>query len=243
MTDTHSSDHNVAFESAEPAQSLPGLVERQAARTPGATAVLSQSGQLTYAELNARVNRLAHYLIRLGVGPERLVALALPRGEPVLVALLAVAKTGAAYLPIDPGLPSARIAFMLADATPVLVVTDDATAARLPAGGPARLLLDDPAVKAGQDQDVTDTDRIASLHLANPAYVIYTSGSTGTPKGVVVSHTGLAGLAEVMRRLGASPGSRVAQVAGLSFDAMVAELVTAWSAAGAWRCRPGAAGR
>jgi non-ribosomal peptide synthetase component F len=129
------------------ALTLPELVEQQAARTPGAIAVLSRAGQLTYAQLNERASRLAHHLIGLGAGPERVVALVLPRGEPVLVALLAVAKTGAAYLPVDPGLPVARIAFMLADAAPVLVVTDTATAARLPGSQSGRCRPVRPAAR------------------------------------------------------------------------------------------------
>jgi amino acid adenylation domain-containing protein len=219
-----------------PALPLHELVQQQAARTPGALALLSRAGPLTYAELNERANRLAHHLAGLGAGPERVVALALPRGEPVLVALLAVLKTGAAYLPIDPGLPAARITFMLADAGPVLVVTDAATAVRLPEDGPARLLTDDPAtaaaVAACPARDLADADRSAPLRLAHPAYVLYTSGSTGTPKGVTVPHAGVASLAGAVRSLGVAPGSRVAQVAGLSFDAMVMELVMAWSAGG-----------
>jgi nonribosomal peptide synthetase DhbF len=219
-----------------PALTLPEFVEEQAARGPGALAVLSRAGQLTYAQLNERANRLARHLVGLGAGPERVVALVLPRGEPVLVALLAVAKTGAAYLPIDPALPAARIAFMLTDAAPVLVVTDTATDVRLAEGGTARLLADDPAIVAAvaacPGGDLSDADRSAALHLAHPAYVIYTSGSTGTPKGVVVSQAGLASLASAVRCLGVAPGSRVAQVAGLSFDAMVFEMVMAWSGGG-----------
>jgi amino acid adenylation domain-containing protein len=219
-----------------PPLSLSGLFEAQVARTPEAAAVLSGAGQLAYAELNERANQLARHLVGLGAGPERVVALVLPRGEPVLVALLAVAKTGAAYLPIDPGLPTARIAYMLADAAPVLVVTDTASGVRLPEGGPARLLADDPAtvsaVAACPARDLTDADRSAPLRLAHPAYVVYTSGSTGTPKGVAVSHAGLASLASAMRSLGVAPGRRVAQVAGLSFDALVMELVMAWTAGG-----------
>jgi amino acid adenylation domain-containing protein len=218
------------------ALTLPELVEQQAARTPGAIAVLSRAGQLTYAQLNERASRLAHHLIGLGAGPERVVALVLPRGEPVLVALLAVAKTGAAYLPVDPGLPVARIAFMLADAAPVLVVTDTATAARLPGGGPARLLTDDPAMAAATAacpaRNPADADRSAPLRVAHPAYVIYTSGSTGTPKGVVVSHAGLASLASEMRWLEAGPGATVAQLGTLSFDIMVMEMLMAWAAGG-----------
>ena len=212
-----------------------GLFEAQAARTPGATAVASAAGELTYAQLSERANKLAHHLAGLGAGPERVVGLALPKGEPVVVALLAVMKTGAAYLPIDPELPPARIRLMLADAAPVLVVTDRATSAVLPDGGPPRLLADDPAVAAAvaarPGRDLADADRTAPLRPAHPAYVIYTSGSTGTPKGVVVTHTGLASLASAARqRFRVGPASRVGQLTTLNFDPAVLALLMAWPA-------------
>src|ERR1700678_2355403 len=172
---------------ARPSRTLPELIEAQVRRTSGAVALAWRGGELSYAELNERANRLARYLIRLGACPERIVALALPRGAPAMVALLAVTKSGAAYLPVDPLLPAARIAFMLADARPLLVVTDAATSSGLPGGGPPRLVIDDPSVAAAvaacPAKDMTDVDRLAPLRSANPAYVIYTSGSTGTPKG------------------------------------------------------------
>ncbi len=99
-----------------PAATLPELFEQQAARTPHAPAVISGGAELTYAELNARANRLARHLITLGAGPERLVAIAMPRSADVIVAVLAVLKSGAAYVPVDPDYPPDRIAFMLADA-------------------------------------------------------------------------------------------------------------------------------
>src|SRR5207302_8492799 len=102
---------------------FPALFEAQVARTPDAPAVLCETGALTYAELEARANRLAHLLIEGGAGPERIVALALPRSVEIVVAQLAVVKAGAAYLPVDPAYPAERISFMLADARPVLVLT------------------------------------------------------------------------------------------------------------------------
>ena len=234
--------------SAVPDSTLPGLVEAQVARTPGAVALAvipaapvpapalaPAAGELTYAGLNERANRLAWYLMSRGAGPERVVALVLPRGEAVIVAMLAVAKTGAAYLPVDPGLPAARISFMLADASPVLVLTDAAGSAALPAAGPPPVVLDDPAVKASAAgctaRDLTDADRLARLHPAHPAYVIYTSGSTGTPKAVVVSQAALVNLVAThvaMHAIG--PDSRVLQVASLSFDTSSAEIWRALAA-------------
>jgi amino acid adenylation domain-containing protein len=213
---------------------LPDLIEAQVRRTPQATALVSAAGKLSYAELNTRANQLAHYLIGRGAGPEQVVALALPRGEPAIVALLAVAKTGAAYLPVDPQLPAARIAFMLADAGPVLVLTDVATSARAGADGPAQVVIDDRSVAAAvtgaASRDVTDTDRLAPLRSSNAAYVIYTSGSTGTPKGVTVTQEGLVNLAIAHIAAHAlGPGSRLLQVASLSFDTSSGEI---WRALG-----------
>jgi nonribosomal peptide synthetase DhbF len=173
------------------AQTLPQLLERQAARTPDAVAVECEGRLLSYRELDERANQLARYLVTLGAGPERLVAVALPRGELMVITLLGVLKAGAAYLPIDPDYPAGRIEFMLADASPVLLITDSAGAG-LPAAGVRVVVADDPATDAAiaalPGTPVTDSDRVASLSSAHPAYVIYTSGSTGNPKGVTVTH-------------------------------------------------------
>ncbi len=115
---------------------LPQLFERQAAQTPEAIAVVFEAQSLTYAELNRRANRLAHGLIAQGIGPAQFVGIALPRGLDLLVALLAVLKAGAAYLPLDPDYPQDRLAFMIEDAQPTLVITHAAVADRLPAGAP-----------------------------------------------------------------------------------------------------------
>ncbi|MEV5593674.1 non-ribosomal peptide synthase/polyketide synthase [Streptomyces sp. NPDC052496] len=173
---------------------LPALFEAQAARTPGALAVLAgDAGDdvLTYRELNERANRLARLLLKRGAGPERLVAVALPRSADLVVALLAVVKTGAAYLPVDPGHPAERIALMLRDADPVCLVTTGRAGAAAPHAADAVRLDDDTTVRAlaeGPGGDLTDAERAGRLDPAHPAYVIYTSGSTGTPKGVAVPH-------------------------------------------------------
>ncbi|MER6124300.1 amino acid adenylation domain-containing protein [Streptomyces sp. NPDC001795] len=163
---------------------IPALFQEQAARTPDAVAVSDGLGaSLTYRELNTRANRLAHHLVERGAGPERLVALVLPRTIDLVVAVLAVLKSGAAYVPVDPAYPQERIASVLADAEPVHTVTT--TAHPLP-GRPVTVLDDaahDAAVRRcpGTDPDV-------ALLPGHPAYAIYTSGSTGRPKGVVVTH-------------------------------------------------------
>ncbi|WP_262705895.1 MULTISPECIES: non-ribosomal peptide synthetase [Streptomyces] len=212
---------------------LATLFERVAARAPQACAVRWEDQELSYDELNRHANRLARRLVAMGAGPERFVAVALPRSVAWITAVLAVAKAGAGYLPVDTDYPHERIAFMLHDARPVLVVTADAVQDPLPpADVLPRLCLDDPAVAdaltAAPDTDLGDTDRAGSLVTANAAYMIYTSGSTGRPKGVVVTHAALAALADLhTRRLGAGPGSRVLQFASPSFDASVWEVCMA----------------
>ncbi|WP_344929845.1 condensation domain-containing protein, partial [Streptosporangium carneum] len=177
-----------------PGEHLPALFEAQVARTPDAPAVASESDALSYAELNARANRLARHLIQRGIGAEDFVVTALPRSPELVVALLAVLKAGAAYLPVDPDYPAERIGFMLGDAAPVLTLTTAEQASGLPAGPPPLVLDDSGTVEAlarCSDADVVDADRVVPLSLGHPAYVIYTSGSTGRPKGVVVEHRSL----------------------------------------------------
>ncbi|MEU8622514.1 amino acid adenylation domain-containing protein [Streptomyces sp. NPDC048623] len=213
----------------DPAPTLAGLFEQQVRRSPGAPALEYEGTVLTYAELNRRANRLARLLIARGVAPEDRVALLLPRSAEFVVALLAVVKAGAAYVPVDPAYPAARIEHILGDAAPAYVLADAGTRETARAAGRATLLLDDPAVRdelsAAADTDPADEDRTAVLTAGNTAYVIYTSGSTGRPKGVLVTHAGLPGLAGTfIRRLGVVPGSRVLQFASTGFDAMVPEL-------------------
>ncbi|MEV4598331.1 non-ribosomal peptide synthase/polyketide synthase [Amycolatopsis sp. NPDC049253] len=169
-----------------------GLFEAQVRRSPGAVAVVGEA-RWTYAELNARANRLARALVERGAGPETLVALALPRSAEVLLAILAVHKAGAGYLPLDPDYPAERLAAMLADARPGLLVTVAEVRGVLPEFGDTVLLPDLLAAEVSE-ADLTDADRLRPLRPENPAYVIYTSGSTGTPKGVVVPHSGLVNL-------------------------------------------------
>ncbi|MEW1749997.1 non-ribosomal peptide synthase/polyketide synthase [Streptomyces angustmyceticus] len=192
-----------------PAATLPELFQRQAARTPDAPALIDGTRELTYAELERAANRLAHHLIGRGVGPESVVALALPRSAETVVAQLAVTKAGGAFLPVDPAYPAERRDFMVRDAG-------------------AAMVLDDPAGiwrTEGPDTAPTDADRRVPLTDAHPAYVIYTSGSTGTPKAVVVAHTGLAPFAAAAAaRYAVRAGDRVLQFASPSFDASVLEL-------------------
>jgi amino acid adenylation domain-containing protein/non-ribosomal peptide synthase protein (TIGR01720 family) len=209
---------------------LSELFEAQVARTPDLPAVVFEGGAVSYAELDARANRLARLLIQWGAGPERIVALALPRSVQIVVAQLAVVKAGAAFLPVDPGYPAERIAFMLADAGPVLVITLDELVAQLPfPEGVAVLAVDSAEMISAladlPDGVVTDAERVSPLLLDHPAYVIYTSGSTGRPKGVLVSHAGLASFAAAeAHQYEVRPGDRVLQFSSPSFDASVLEL-------------------
>ncbi|MFJ8910220.1 non-ribosomal peptide synthase/polyketide synthase [Amycolatopsis sp. NPDC102389] len=171
-----------------------GLFEEQARRSPGATAVVSGGVALTFAELNERANRLARALVAHGVGPEDFVALALPRSADVLLAILAVHKAGAAYLPLDPDYPAERLAAMLADARPQVILTEPELLESLPRTDIETLALCALVTEDRQAHDLTDRDRVRPLVPEHPAYVIYTSGSTGTPKGVVVPHRGVVNL-------------------------------------------------
>ncbi|MEV5934742.1 non-ribosomal peptide synthase/polyketide synthase [Streptomyces sp. NPDC052079] len=204
---------------------LPAAFEAQAARTPDATAVVFEDTRLTYAELNERANRLARLLVRHGVGPERRVAIALPRSLDLVVAIHAVVKAGGAYLPVDTDYPASRIARLLTDAAPELVLTRGDVAGRLPASAAAHLLVDEADTAGLSGADLTDADRTAPLGLAHPAYVIYTSGSTGRPKGVVVSHAAIANRLLWMQdayRLDAT--DRVLQKTAFGFDVSVWEF-------------------
>ncbi|WP_405487682.1 amino acid adenylation domain-containing protein [Nocardia sp. NBC_00511] len=151
---------------------LPVLFARQATRVPDATAVVGAGRTLTYRELDEQSNRLARRLIRQGIGPESRVGLRLSRTERMVVAILAVLKAGAAYVPIDPAHPAERTEFVLADAAVALVLTDS-----------------DCVPGEESATAITDDDRRTALRPDHPAYLIYTSGSTGTPKGVVIPHS------------------------------------------------------
>ncbi|WUI73714.1 amino acid adenylation domain-containing protein [Streptomyces sp. NBC_00400] len=217
---------------AVPALTMPELFEAQAARTPQAEAVVYEDTVLTYGELDRRANQLARLLITHGVGPERLVALAMPRSADMITAALAIHKAGGAYLPIDPDYPTDRITYMLTDAAPTCVLTESTTAGHLPQVPCPQLVLDNAAITARltelPDTPVTDDERTTPLDLHHPAYLIYTSGSTGRPKGVLVTHTGIASLATAQtQHLAIGPTSRTLQFASLSFDAATWEIIMA----------------
>ncbi|MFB7669437.1 amino acid adenylation domain-containing protein, partial [Kitasatospora sp. NPDC056138] len=215
---------------------LSELFQARVQATPDATALEAGDATWTYAELNARANRIAHWLISRGIGTEQLVGLALPRSAEQLAVILGIAKAGAAYLPIDPDYPADRIAYMLADAAPALLLTTDRLSENLlaAAGTGGEILTIESQAKRWDDQpttDPTDVDRIAPLTPANTAYTFYTSGSTGRPKGSVIAHSGLADLiTTAVERCEAGPDSRVLQLASPSFDPAVVEIFMAFAA-------------
>lgn len=211
------------------------LFERCARRYPDQPAVDDGGLLLSYRELNARANQLARRLIASGAGADQVIAVALPRSAGQVAALLAVLKSGAAYLPLDMSYPPERLAFMMRDARPALAITTMSGSRQLAdAGGDlACLELDQPgsvsAIALAGDGDVTDDERAIPAHAGHAMYVIYTSGSTGTPKGVVVTGAGMAALADTQRRmLGVGPGSRVLQWASISFDAAFWDISAAF---------------
>ncbi|WP_184738444.1 non-ribosomal peptide synthetase [Streptomyces netropsis] len=210
---------------------LPDAFREQVARTPDVTALVFEDTAMTYAELDARATRLARRLVSQGAGPDQVVAVALPRSTDLVVALLAVLKSGAAFLFVDTAYPARRIAYLLEDSAAALVVTDSESATSLPACEP--VLIDAPAL----DDESSEELEIA-VAADHPAYVVYTSGSTGQPKGVMVTHGGLANLlafyrAEVIataERIRGSRRCRMALTASLSFDTSVVGLL--WQAVG-----------
>lgn len=166
---------------------LPDRFTHFATLSPDAIAVTAGEQSLSYAELEARANRLARRLVAAGAGPDRIVGVSLPRSADLIVALLAVLKAGAAYLPLDPSYPTARLEYLLSDAKPVTIIS--APDVRIPDNGLPRIeLIPEENGEADDASAIGDADRLSCLHPDQPAYVIYTSGSTGRPKGVVVSH-------------------------------------------------------
>ncbi|MFJ9247502.1 non-ribosomal peptide synthase/polyketide synthase [Streptomyces sp. NPDC101776] len=202
-----------------PALTWPRMFADQVAARPHEVALIHEDVRLTYAELDARAAKLAHALVARGAGPEQVVALAVPRSADMIVAEVAVLKSGAAYLPVDTDYPADRIAYMVADARPVCLVTTAEIAPDLPPDLDP-LILDAPEtvaeLAAYPAQGPSTADELTTAHAA---YVIYTSGSTGRPKGTVLSHAGVAKLvATQQERFGIGPHSRVLQFASPSFD-------------------------
>ncbi|WP_312034110.1 MULTISPECIES: amino acid adenylation domain-containing protein [unclassified Rhodococcus (in: high G+C Gram-positive bacteria)] len=205
---------------------LPDLLARTVAHTPDATAVVGIDRTLTYGELDRHADRLARTLIARGAGPETPVAVAIGRSIESVVALWAVAKTGAAYVPVDPAHPPDRIGYTVTDSGAAVGVTVSGARERLP-DAVDWLVLDTPAGEhvAGGPGEIGCIRRPDAAH---PAYIIYTSGSTGTPKGVVVTHSGLANLTrEIDEKYGITARSRVLHLASPTFDTALVEVLAA----------------
>jgi amino acid adenylation domain-containing protein len=205
----------------------PGLpvyrrVEAHAARNPAAAAVSHEAGRLTYSELNGRANQLARHLVGCGAGPERLVGICLDRSPEFVTTVLAVHKAAAAYVPLDPGQPAARLAMILDDARPAVVATESRLLGLLPAG---------PTPIVCIDRDQAAISRLGTSDLAfepavtDLAYVIHTSGSTGRPKGVMVTQEALSNWADAAgRAYGLDGDDRVLQFHSIGFDASVGDV-------------------
>ena len=208
----------VLTQSAPPAVSIPVVFAAQVARTPEAVALSFEGRSMTYHELEEAANRLAHLLADQGAGPGACVGLLMSRSAQAVVAILAVLKTGAAYVPIDPGLPAARIGFMLADAAPIAAITTTELAERLDGHDLRVIDVNDPAV---------DTQPDTALPAPAPediAYLIYTSGTTGTPKGVAVTHHNVTQLIDSLDVGLAAPGQVWTQCHSYAFDFSVWEI-------------------
>ncbi|MEV0333442.1 amino acid adenylation domain-containing protein [Nocardia sp. NPDC050717] len=222
--------------SALPMRTLPDILAAGAAIDPDAVAVTAGELSMRYSELDAWSNRFARVLLRRGIGPEVFVVLALTRSLESVVAVWALVKTGAAFMPLDPSYPVERIEHMLADSKAPIGVTVTAIGETLP-GTIDWLLLDDlntlRRAMLVSDAPITDAERGGAIDLDHTAYLIYTSGSTGKPKAVLLSHRGVANLTAAQREtMALDPSASALQVASPSFDASVFEMLTAHAAGG-----------
>ena len=203
---THEEQHRILFDWNAGEATFPvhrcihELFEEQVVRRPEAPALVFEGTTLSYADLNVRANRLAHHLIALGVAPDGRVAIALPRGIEMVVALLATLKAGGAYVPLDTDYPGARLAFMLSDSAPRALITDAKVLGTLGVSPPAMSVVEIDSPARPWDSLPGTNPRPANLTSQHLAYIIYTSGSTGVPKGVMVEH------AQVMRLWSATQG-------------------------------------
>ena len=220
--------HLNATEQLVPDASLLSTFERQVSVTAEAAAVVCDETILSYRELNERANQLAHHLIGQGIGPEDTVAILLEPSPEMIVALLGVLKSGAAYLPLDAEMPRGRLEYMLSDARPALVLSQESLRTALPET-PKLLMLDASEtithLRELPHHNPVDAERVTPLSSNHPAYVIYTSGSTGVPKGVVVTHEGLNNYLQwSTRKYNASQGSGAPAHSSIGFDLTITSI-------------------
>ncbi|MCB0087815.1 MAG: AMP-binding protein, partial [Caldilineaceae bacterium] len=206
------------------------LFEAQAAQTPSATALVFQGQEVTYQQLNARANQLAHYLQSLGVGPEVLVGVCVERSVEMVIGMLAILKAGGAYLPLDPSYPSERVQFMLANAQPKLLLTQTDLNLNLPTDFTAILDLNKTLATVAT---IDSHNPQVNVTPTNLAYVLYTSGSTGQPKGVAIQHHGPMALVNWAQTVFTpSETSQVLATTSICFDLSVFELFVPLSSGG-----------
>lgn len=213
------SDWNATEQDYPRDRSLHALIAEQAARTPSMVAVSDQEEELRYQDLDERANQMAHHLLQLGISSESRVALCLRRSAQTVVAMLAVLKAGAAYVPLDPQYPAERLGYLLSDSDSQVLITETALLDRLPTHQARTVLMD---AEWGEVMEQPRTPPEIAVGPHSLAYLIYTSGSTGLPKGVLVTHGGIVNnLAWRQRTWPLKPGERVLQNHPFSFDPSV----------------------
>jgi amino acid adenylation domain-containing protein len=198
------------------------LFEAQVERTPESLAVMFEGESLTYRQLNSRANQLAHYLLSFGIRPEQLVGIAMERSPDMIVGLLGILKAGGAYVPLDPAYPAQRLAAMLEDAQPIVLLTQQRLLENFPKSESRAICIDSDWPRIAQESEKNPLTEATSENLA---YVIYTSGSTGKPKGVMIEHRSLVNYTEsASLEFAIGPADRVLQFASISFDASAEEI-------------------
>ena len=213
-----------APEMASSEASLPWLFEKQVARTPDAIALVFEEQELTYRDLNTRVNQLAHHLQERGIGPDVMVGLCVERSVKMVVGLLAILKAGGVYVPMDPAYPRERLAFIINDTRMPVLLTQQHLVAQFPEQNIQFVCLDTDEETIGQHSEENLVREVTEEQLA---YVIYTSGSTGQPKGVLVSHNAFASHCRIaIDVLELQPDDRVLQFSAITFDPSLEQILT-----------------